>query len=76
MPVNLKNRLDISLPSEGNLADYVYLFKQKGTWKVWSDLVRRQEPEETVLGTHVTTTDTGRYSHLLEIHIKVLDFIF
>lgn len=71
LPVSLKNRLDISLPSDGNLADYVYLFKQKGVWKLWADLVRRQDPEDTVLGTHVSTVDTGRYSHLLEMHIKV-----
>lgn len=70
LPTTLKNRLDISLPTEGNLADYVYLFKQKGAWKLWADLVRRLESEDTTLGTHVYTIDTGRYSHLLEIHIK------
>lgn len=69
--VSIKNRLDISIPSEGNLADYFYVFKQKGAWKLWADLVRRQEPEISQLGIHVVTVDSARYTHLLELHIKV-----
>lgn len=70
-PQNIKNRLDISIPSEGTLADYFYVFKQKGAWKSWSDFVRRLEPEISHLGIQVATVDTARYSHLLELHIKV-----
>lgn len=61
----------MSIPSEGNLADYFYVFKQKGAWKSWSDSVRRQEPDISQWGIQVATIDTARYSHLLELHVKV-----
>lgn len=51
--------------------DYYYVFKQKGTWKLWADLVRRQEPEVNQHGIQVATVDSARYSHLVEMHIKV-----
>lgn len=70
-PASIQNRLDITLPTEGNLCEYVYIFKQKGGWKYWADLVRRQEPEVSPLGIQVVTVDTGRYSMLLEMHVKV-----
>lgn len=47
------------------------MFKQKGTWKLWSDLVRRQEPEVNQHGVQVATVDSARYSYLVEMHIKV-----
>lgn len=70
-PSHIKNRLDMSLPSEGNMADYFYVFKQKGAWKSWADFVRRFEPDISHLGIQVATVDTARYSHLLELHVKV-----
>lgn len=70
-PGLLKGRIDVSIPLEGNLSEYVYVFKQKGSWKYWPDLVRRQEPEISSLGIQVSTIDTGRYMHLLDLHIKV-----
>lgn len=70
-PASIQNRLDVTLPTEGNLCEYVYIFKQKGSWKYWPDLVRRQEPEVSVVGVQVATIDTGRYSQLLEMHVKV-----
>lgn len=72
MPANIKSRIDISIPNEGCLNDYYYVFKQKGTWKLWADLVRRQEPEVNQHGVQVATVDSARYSHLVEMHIKVL----
>lgn len=60
----------MAIPSEGYLHDYYYMFKQKGTWKLWADLVRRQEPEVNQYGVQVATVDTARYSHLVEMHIK------
>ncbi|XP_031627371.1 dynein heavy chain 12, axonemal [Contarinia nasturtii] len=69
-PTSIKNRIDVSIPSEGYLNDYYYVFKQKGTWKLWADLVRRQEPEINQYGVQVATVDTARYSHLVEMHMK------
>lgn len=59
------------MPSEGYLIEYLYVFKQKGAWKYWPDMVRRQEPEMCATGIQVPTLDTGRYMHLLELHVKV-----
>lgn len=69
-PENLRNRIDLSLPSEGILFDYFYIFKQKGTWKSWTDVVRRNEPEVLPEGVFMSTVDTARYSHLLETNIR------
>lgn len=63
--------IEISIPLEGMLVDYVYIFIQKGAWKYWPEVVRRMEPEESALGIQVPTIDTGRYMHILELHIKV-----
>lgn len=70
-PGLLKGRIDVSLPGEGNLAEYMYVFKQKGAWKLWPDLVRRLDPEISATGIQVQTIDTGRYMHLLDMHIRV-----
>lgn len=51
--------------------DYYYVFKQKGSWKLWADLVKRQEPEVNQYGVHVATVDSARYSYLTEMHVKV-----
>lgn len=66
----------MSIPNEGCLNDYYYVFKQKGTWKLWADLVRRQEPEINQHGVQVATVDSARYSYLVEMHIKVKEFSF
>lgn len=66
----------MSIPNEGCLNDYYYVFKQKGTWKLWADLVRRQEPEINQHGVQVATVDSTRYSYLVEMHIKVKEFSF
>lgn len=51
--------------------DYYYAFKQKGSWKLWADFIRRLEPEITQYGVHVTTLESARYSHLIDMHVKV-----
>lgn len=70
-PGCLKGKIDISIPMEGDFSEYVYIFKQKGAWKYWPDVVRRHDPEISALGIQVSTIDTGRYMHLLKLHIKV-----
>lgn len=70
-PQSCKAKLDITIPIEGLFCEYVYIFKQKGAWKYWPDLIRRNEPEVSALGIQVPTIDTGRYNYLLEMHTKV-----
>lgn len=50
----------------------MYIFKQKGTWKYWPELIKRVEPEDSALGMLVATIDTGRYMNLLYMHVKVI----
>lgn len=70
-PGVLKGKIDVSVPLENNLSEYVYIFKQKGAWKYWPEVVRRIEPDISALGIQVQTIDTGRYMYLLDLHIKV-----
>lgn len=51
--------------------DYYYVFKQKGSWKLWSDFVKRQESDVNQYGVQVATVDSARYSFLVDMHIKV-----
>lgn len=71
IPLSIKNRIDISIPSDGCINDYYYVFKQKGSWKLWCDLVKRQESDVNQYGIQVVTVDSARYSYLVEMHIKV-----
>lgn len=64
-------KLEISVPVEGLLVDYVYVFKQRGAWKSWTELAKRMDVEENSMSVQVPTLDTARYIHLLEMHIKV-----
>lgn len=67
----LKSRIDITIPIDGYINDYYFVFKQKGSWKLWSDLVKRQESDVNQYGVQVVTVDSARYSYLVEMHIKV-----
>lgn len=63
--------MEIAIPVEGLLVDYVYIFKQRGAWRSWNDIAKRMDVEETSLGVQVPTIDTARYMHLLKMHIDV-----
>ncbi|XP_005185418.2 dynein axonemal heavy chain 12 [Musca domestica] len=66
----LIGKLDISMPLEGLLVDYMYIFKQRGSWRSWNDIAKRLDVEETSLGVQVPTIDTARYMHLIKMHIE------
>lgn len=70
IPIKFGN-IDISLPSEGLIIDYFYVYKQKGAWKYWPEVVRRLEIEDGPMGILVPTIDTVRYTQMLKLHIKV-----
>lgn len=70
IPQNI-GKLEIAIPVEGLLVDYIYVFKQRGAWRSWPDIAKRMEVEETSLGVQVPTVDTARYMHLLKMHIDV-----
>lgn len=58
------------MPPDGQLIDYVYIFKQKGAWKFWPDLVRNMKIETFGSALQIPTIDTARYSHLFNLHFK------
>lgn len=62
-------KVEVSVPTEGHIIDYVYIFKQKGAWKYWPDLVRNMKIE-TGFSIQIPTIDTARYSHLFNLHFK------
>lgn len=61
------DRLEVGIPPEGILLDYCYLYKQRGAWKLWADLLKN---ETTELPNFVPTVDTIRCNFLLQLHIK------
>ncbi|CAG9798387.1 unnamed protein product [Chironomus riparius] len=64
-------KIEVSVPTEGLIIDYVYIFKQKGVWKYWPDLVRNMKIETLGVSTmQVPTIDTARYSYLFNLHFK------
>ncbi|CRK98972.1 CLUMA_CG011958, isoform A [Clunio marinus] len=62
-------RIEVTIPPDGLIFDYVYIFKQKGAWKLWPDLVRNMKIE-TGVAIQVPTIDTARYSHMFNLHFK------
>ncbi|XP_017137652.1 dynein heavy chain 12, axonemal [Drosophila miranda] len=69
-PPEFLGKMEVTPPVEGLLVEYVYVFKQRGTWRYWPELAKRMDVEETKTGVIVPTVDTGRYVHLLKMHVK------
>lgn len=65
-------KIDVAIPSEGQLFDYIYMYKMRGGWKYWPDLMKAQRLDENVNVQQVLipTVDTGRYINVIEMHIK------
>ncbi|EAT40340.1 AAEL007918-PA [Aedes aegypti] len=62
-------KIDVSMPGEGMIMDYVYYFKQKGNWRYYPDMVRQMK-NEVGITLLVPTLDSVRYMHILDIHVK------
>lgn len=60
-----------SLPAEESLYEYMYNYKGLGNWLHWPQITRKESHEINALGIQIPTIDTGRYSHLMEMHIRV-----
>lgn len=58
------------MPGEGMILDYVYYFKQKGSWRYYPDMVRQMK-NEVGITLLVPTLDSVRYMHIIDIHVKV-----
>ncbi|XP_055621192.1 dynein axonemal heavy chain 12 [Toxorhynchites rutilus septentrionalis] len=62
-------KIDVSMPGEGMILDYVYYFKQKGSWRYYPDMVRQMK-NEVGITLLVPTLDSIRYMHIIDIHVK------
>lgn len=60
-----------TLPTDGTMYEYSYVYKGAGNWMHWPQFVRKEMPELNALGLQIPTLDTGRYSKLMEMHIRV-----
>lgn len=64
-------KIEISVPPENLFFDYVYIYNQKGTWKSWPEIVRKQAIE-TGVAIQIPTIDTARYLYILDMFIRVI----
>lgn len=65
-------KLDISIPQEGILFDFNYIYKQRGNWKLWIDILKTQKISESeyMMDFTVPTVETMRYKQIINLHIK------
>ncbi len=64
--------VELSIPNEGTLYDYVFVYRQKGAWKHWPELLRSVKMIETINIQQmvVPTVESVKYAHLLEMHVR------
>ncbi|XP_060529968.1 dynein axonemal heavy chain 7-like [Cylas formicarius] len=66
-------RLEVTVPHEATLFDYAYVYRQRGAWKLWSDLLKNEKisaplyDEDDVFA---PTVDAVRCGHFLDLHVK------
>ncbi|GBP22696.1 Dynein heavy chain 7, axonemal [Eumeta japonica] len=66
------DRIDVSIPSEGMLIDYYYMYKGKGCWKSWPEAVKNAQLREQInlSQTVIPTLETEKYTYLLKLHTE------
>ncbi|CAH0561300.1 unnamed protein product [Brassicogethes aeneus] len=70
-PENIEMPL-VTPPTEGLFVDNSYLFRLKGSWKYYPEVVKSQRVDEckNVLQALIPTVDTARYMALIDMHIR------
>ncbi|XP_014211752.1 dynein heavy chain 12, axonemal [Copidosoma floridanum] len=71
-PLPEEFRETISLPSDGLIHDNYFVFKGKGMWKFFFDVVKAEPIVETqsISQMLIPTMDTVKYQHIFRRHIK------
>ncbi|XP_066246851.1 dynein axonemal heavy chain 7-like [Euwallacea similis] len=59
-------KLEVGVPAEGIVLDYCYMYKLRGTWKLWTDVLKN----EKMVDMTVPTVDTIRVNFILDLHLK------
>lgn len=72
LPECLDGKVDVTVPGEGVLLDHNFVFRFKGSWKYWPDVLRTMKLDENadVLQTTVPTVDTERLTQLMQLHVE------
>ncbi|XP_074039467.1 dynein axonemal heavy chain 7-like [Leptinotarsa decemlineata] len=65
-------KLDVGIPHEGLIYDYYYIYKQRGNWKLYQDILKTEKiVESRYMNTFlVPTIDTLRCHSLLDKFVK------
>ncbi|KAB0795153.1 hypothetical protein PPYR_11992 [Photinus pyralis] len=68
----LIEKLEVSIPSEGIIFDYCFVFKSKGSWKYWPDVIKTMKVDEAkdIHQVLIPTVDTVKYMYMIDLHIK------
>ncbi|XP_071816044.1 dynein axonemal heavy chain 12-like isoform X3 [Apostichopus japonicus] len=71
-PAQVGNKLDVPLPPEGLVYDYMYDFKGRGKWIHWNETIKNAEIGQgrKVQEIIIPTMDTARYTYLMDICIR------
>lgn len=73
-PIPEDFKIDITIPGEGQLLDYVYIYKTgKGSWRSWADILKSAKVDENIRNLQmlvVPTLDTVKYVHLMKLHVQ------
>lgn len=64
--------VDVLLPNEGSICDHFYMFKGRGVWKHWADILKSEKLVETRFLSQmvVPTIDTLKYASLFNRHVN------
>ncbi|XP_059478390.1 dynein axonemal heavy chain 3-like [Neocloeon triangulifer] len=72
VPACMEGKVDVAVPGEGVLLDHSFVFRFKGSWKYWPDILRamKLDDQAEMFKTVIPTIDTERLSHLMQLHVQ------
>ncbi|CAB3376481.1 Hypothetical predicted protein [Cloeon dipterum] len=72
LPTCTEGKVDVPVPSDGCLLDHSFVFRFKGSWKYWPDILRamKLDDQAEIFQTIIPTMDTERLSHLMQLHVQ------
>ncbi|EFA11266.2 Dynein heavy chain, cytoplasmic-like Protein [Tribolium castaneum] len=64
-------KVEVNVPADELIFDHSYLYKSKGNWKFWPDVLKNEKIEESdyLLDLFVPTNDTIKYTTIINLHI-------
>lgn len=64
-------KVEVNVPADEMIFDHSYLYKSKGNWKFWPDVLKNEKIEDSdyLLDIFVPTNDTIKYTTIINMHI-------